>query len=312
MNYNFSEITYPSRDGIHTIYAEIYTPRLTCAKGVIQLAHGMIDYVGRYKHLAEYLTGEGYILAGNHHLGHGRSVLTADDYGYFADEDGVETVLKDMHTFNRYLRDTFPTLPLVVMGHSMGSFLTRLYIEKYPHSLRGAIIHGTSGPNPLLPFGKALAGVTSAIKGSRHRSRLLKSLAFGSYNKKFPKSEGADAWLTRKTDEVEGKSTDKYTSFIFTAGGYRDLFKMIGDCNSREWFEEYPKELPTLIMSGDMDPVGNYGKGPDYVYKHLLLAGCKRVESRTYEGARHELFNETEECRAQVFSDMVRWLEGIK
>ena len=312
MNYNFSEITYPSRDGIHTIYAELYTPRIRSARGIVQLSHGMIDYVGRYKHLAEYLAGEGYILAGNHHLGHGRSVLYSEDYGFFADEGGVDIVLKDMHTFNRYLRDTFPTLPLVVMGHSMGSFITRLYVEKYPHSLRGAIIHGTSGPNPLLPFGRALAAVVSTLRGPRHRSRLLKELAFGSYNNKFPKSEGADAWLTRKIDEVEGKSTDKYTSFIFTASGYRDLFRMIRDCNSDLWFKEYPKELPTLIMSGDMDPVGNYGKGPDYVYKHLLISGCKSVELKMYEGARHELFNETEECRSEVFSDMVEWLEGIK
>lgn len=312
MNYNFSEITYPSRDGIHTIYAELYTPRIRSARGIVQLSHGMIDYVGRYKHLAEYLTGEGYILAGNHHLGHGRSVLSSEDYGFFADEGGVDIVLKDMHTFNRYLRDTFPTLPLVVMGHSMGSFITRLYVEKYPHSLRGAIIHGTSGPNPLLPFGRALAAAVSTLRGPRHRSRLLKELAFGSYNNKFPKSEGVNAWLTRKIDEVEGKSTDKYTSFIFTASGYRDLFRMIRDCNSDLWFKEYPKELPTLIMSGDMDPVGSYGKGPDYVYKHLLISGCKSVELKMYEGARHELFNETEECRREVFSDMVEWLEGIK
>ena len=312
MNYNFSEYTYPSRDGIHTIYAEIYTPRIRSAKGIIQLAHGMIDHVGRYKHLAEYLTGEGYILAGNHHLGHGRSVSSPEDYGFFAEENGVDTVIRDMHTFNRYLRDTFPTLPLVVMGHSMGSFLTRLYIEEYPHSLRGAIIHGTSGPNPLLPFGRALAAVISTLKGPRHRSTLLKSLAFGSYNKKFPKSEGADAWLTRKTDEVADRPNDKYTSFIFTASGYRDLFRMIRDSNSDTWYAEYPKELPTLIMSGDMDPVGNYGKGPDYVYKHLLISGCKSVELRSYEGARHELFNETEECRAEVFADIVAWLEGIK
>jgi alpha-beta hydrolase superfamily lysophospholipase len=272
----------------------------------------MIDYVGRYKHLAEYLTGEGYILAGNHHLGHGRSVSSSDDYGFFAEKDGVEIVIKDMHTLNRYLRDTFPTLPLVVMGHSMGSFITRLYIEKYPHSLRGAIIHGTSGPNPLLPFGRGLSAVISALFGPRHRSKLLKTLAFGSYNNKFPKSEGADAWLTRKIDEVADRPGDKYTSFIFTTSGYRDLFRMIRDSNSDEWFDEYPKELPTLIMSGDMDPVGNYGKGPDYVYKHLLISGCKSVILKSYEGARHELFNETPECREEVFSDMINWLEGIR
>ena len=312
MNYNFSEYTFPSRDGIHTLYAEIYTPKISTAKGIVQLAHGMIDYVGRYKHLIEYLTGEGYILAGNHHLGHGKSVSSAEDYGFFAEKDGVETLIKDMHTFNRYLRDTFPTLPLVVMGHSMGSFITRLYIEQYPHSLRGAIIHGTSGPNALLPFGSGLAALIGVFKGPRHRSGMIKKLSFGSYNNKFPKAEGPDAWLTSKIDEVSDRPTNKFTNFTFTVSGYSDLFRMIRECNSDAWFNDYPKELPTLIMSGDMDPVGAYGKGPDYVYKHLLISGCKSVEIKSYKGARHELFNESEECRKEAFSDIVSWLEGIK
>ncbi len=312
MNYNFSETVFPSKDGAHTIYAEIYTPKHCPALGIVQISHGMIDYVGRYKYLIEYLTGEGYIVAGHHHLGHGKSVTRSEDYGFFAENDGDELVVRDMHTMNRYLRDTFPALPLVVMGHSMGSFITRLYVERYPHSMQGVIIHGTSGPNPLLPMGGFLASVISKLRGARYRSRLLKKLAFGSYNKKFPKSDGADAWLTREVDLVADRPNDKYTNFIFTASGYRDLFKMIRECNSDAWFKEYPKAIPTLIMSGDMDPVGNYGKGPDYVYKNLLIAGCSEVSLKLYPGARHELFLETEECRKEAFSDMVSWLRGIK
>ena len=309
MNYNFSDLTFPSKDGIHTIYAEIYTPKRRTAKGVVQLAHGMIDYVGRYKALADYLCGEGYILAGNHHLGHGKSVASADELGYFADEGGAGYVVQDMHTMNRLLRDEFPTLPIIVMGHSMGSFITRLYINKYPHSIKGAIIHGTGGPNRLLPFGKALVSLISKTHGKRYRSPLIKKLAFGSYNSKFPKSEGENAWLTRDVDAVSGRATDKYTSFDFTVSAYLDLFSMIGDCNSKAWFDSYPKELPTLIVSGDMDPVGNYGKGPDYVYKHLLISGCKSVGLKMYGGARHELFNETN--KEEVFADLVGWLNGV-
>ena len=294
------------------IYAEIYTPKLRSAKGVVQLAHGMLDHVGRYKHLAEYLTGEGYILAGNHHLGHGKSASAYEDLGYFADKDGVATLVKDMHTFNRYLRELFPTLPLVIMGHSMGSFLARLFVNQYPHSMSGVIIHGTSGPNPFLPAASAIAATISFFKGSRHRSALLKKLAFGSYNNKFPKSEGDDAWISRDLDELKARGEDKWTSFLFTTGGYRDLFKMIREVNRDSWFAYYPKELSTLIMSGDMDPVGAYGKGPDYVYKHLLIAGCKSVSLKMYEGARHELVNEIPECRQAVFADIVSWLEGIK
>lgn len=309
MNYNFSEYTYPSKDGVHTIYAELYTPKTESAKGIIQLAHGMIDHIGRYKELAEYLCAEGYILAGNHHLGHGKSAGKSDDFGYFAKSDGVDLLIADMHTLNKHLRETFPTLPLVIMGHSMGSFLARLYVEAHPHSMSGVIIHGTAGPNKLLPFGKALAKLVRAFHGDRYRSPLVKKLAFGAYNSKFPKEDGENAWLTRDVSMVEDRKTDKYTSFTFTISAYLDLFKMIGDCNDKNWFKEYPKEIPTLIQSGGMDPVGNYGKGVDYVYKHLLMAGADNVKLKMYEGARHELFNET--CRDEVFSDMVEWLNGV-
>jgi len=309
MNYNFSEITFPSKDGIHTIYAELYTPKLRSAKGIIQLAHGMIDYVGRYERLADYLTGKGYIFAGHHHLGHGKSVSRTEDFGIFAEKGGIDLLISDMHTMNKYLRETFPALPLIVMGHSMGSFITRLYVQAHPHSMRGVIIHGTSGPNSLLPLGRALASLTAKIKGPRHRSTLITKLAFGSYNSKFPKSEGDNAWLTRDVEKVSGRAEDKYTNFLFTASGYCDLFDMIKRSNSQSWFAEYPKELATLVIGGDMDPVGNYGKGPDYVYKHLLIAGCKTVDLKMYEGARHELFNETNS--EEVFSDLVGWLDGV-
>ena len=310
MNYNFSEITFPSKDGIHNIYAEIYTPKHCSSKGIIQLAHGMIDYVGRYRELADFLTGEGYIFAGHHHLGHGKSVQKSEEFGIFAKDGGVDYVIADMYTMNRYLRHTFPTLPLTVMGHSMGSFITRLYIEKYPHSMSGVIIHGTGGPNPALPAGRALAALISKIKGPTHRSPLIEKLAFGNYNSKFPKSEGKHAWLTREIERVSDRDEDPFTSFKFTVSGYRDLFKMLADSNSAEWYKNYPKELPTLIMSGDMDPVGNYGKGPDHVYKQLFIAGCKKVDIKLYEGARHELFNETN--RDEVYRDILEWVESIR
>lgn len=309
MNYELKEISFPSKDGMHTIYGEIYVPTKKEPKGIIQLAHGMIDYVGRYAGLADYLAENGYIFAGHNHLGHGKSAGKSEDFGFFAEKDGVELVIGDMFTMNRLLRERYPSLPLVVMGHSMGSFITRLYAVKYPNSMNAVIIHGTGGPNPLLGIGKALASVIKSIRGPRHRSSLIDSLAFGSYNSKFPKSEGKNAWLTRDVKSVEGRSEDSYTNFKFTVSGFLDLFKMLGLSNSEKWYSEYPKEIPTLIISGDMDPVGNYGKGPDYVYKHLLMAGCERVVIKMYEGARHELFNETN--KEEVFSDLVKWIGSV-
>ena len=309
MNYNLTNFTFPSKDGIHTIYAEIYTPKHCTAKGIVQLAHGMIDYVGRYELLADYLTSKGYIFAGNHHLGHGKSVQSEDDYGFFAERDGVTHLLRDMHELNRHLRNEYPTLPLIILGHSMGSFLTRLYVEKYPHSIKGVIIHGTAGPNSAVGAGKAIAKLLGKLKGSHHRSKFIEKLAFGSYNSHYDKKEGNNAWLTRDIAAVAGRDTDPYTSFKFTVSGYKDLFEMLGSCNSREWFANYPKSLPTLIISGDDDPVGNYGKGPEYVYKHLLMSGCQSLTLKMYPGARHELFNETN--KEEIFDYISDWLGGI-
>ena len=310
MSYNYEEITFPSTDGKNTVRGYIYTPKNVTTRGIVQLAHGMIDYVGRYSELADYLTAHGYIFAGNDHLGHGRTARTAEDLGYFADKDGYKYVIEDVHKMNKHLRDAFPALPLVLLGHSMGSFIARLYIEAHPHSASGLIIHGTSGPNPLLPMGMAVASLVRLFRGPRHRSRLIKELAFGSYNNKFPKGEGADAWLTREVELVSGRSTDPYTSYIFTTAGYQDLFRMTSDCNKRAWFENYPTNIRTLVISGDMDPVGNYGKGPEFVYRQLLMRGRDKVTLKIYEGARHELFNETN--RAEVFEYMVLWLDGDK
>lgn len=309
MNYNLTELSFPSADGKNTIYAEMYTPKNATAKGVVQLAHGMIDHTARYTELADYLTARGYILAGNHHLGHGKSVADEADFGFFADRGGLEFVLEDMHTMNAKLHELFPSLPVILMGHSMGSFLSRIYVTRHPRSVKGLIIHGTGGKNPLLGMGMTLAKMIRGIYGPRHRSPLIESLAFGSYNKHYPKEEGPNAWLTREGELVADRDTHPFTSFKFTVSGYIDLFTALRTCNGKAWYRNYPKELPTLVVSGDDDPVGNYGKGPAEVYRGLMLAGATNVELKLYEGARHELFNES--CREEYFAHLVAWLGDV-
>ena len=309
MNYNFKELRYPSSDGKNTIYAEIYTPKNVAPRGVVQLAHGMRDYVGRYTALADFLCAHGFVFAGNHHLGHGKSVSTAEDYGYFADKIGYKYVIEDVYTMNRHLHNAYPNLPVVLLGHSMGSFISRLYVTRYPSSVSGLIIHGTGGPNPLVGAGKLLAKTIRTVYGPRHRSELINDMAFGSYNNKFPKEEGENAWLTRDVAKVSTRDVDEFTAFKFTVSAYIDLFTFLGACNSKAWFKAYPKAMPTIIMSGEMDPVGNYGKGPRYVYKQLMINGADNVTLKTYEGARHELFNEFNS--AEVFNDILTWLTGV-
>lgn len=309
MNYLYREIGFPSGDGKNRIHAEVYEPASGKARGIVQICHGMIDYVGRYKELADYLTGKGFIVCGGDHLGHGGTVSDPSDYGFFASKDGYKIVIDDVYRLNRIMKDEHNDLPIFLLGHSMGSFMARLYALKYPESISGLIIHGTGGKNPLLVMGKALVGLLRFFRGERHRSKLVTALAFGSYNSTFPKEEGPHAWLTRDIPTVSGRDSDPKTNFLFTLSAYGDLFAALGESNSDGFYSNYPISLPTLIMSGECDPVGNYGKGPREVYNGLSKRGVMNLRIKMYEDARHELFNELN--RDEVFGDIAEWLESL-
>ena len=306
MNYIHRDITFPSSDGKNTIHAELFIPSDNNIKGVVQISHGMMDYIGRYQGMADALCKAGFAIAGNDHLGHGDSVATPDDYGFFASKGGYRYVIDDVKKMNDLIRKEIPGVPVVLLGHSMGSFIARLYALDYKDSIDGLIIHGTAGPNPATGAGKLLVKILRAIKGERHRSKFVCSLADGGYNKGFDPAEGDGAWLTRDPSMVADRVGNPKNDFIFTLAGYEDLFNFLGNCNSSSWFRQFPKDLPTLVISGKEDPVGGFGKGVQYVYDNLAKNGAN-VELKFFEGARHELFNETN--RDEVFSYLVAWLE---
>jgi alpha-beta hydrolase superfamily lysophospholipase len=268
----------------------------------------MMDYIGRYTLMADALCASGIALCGNDHLGHGDSVATPEDYGFFASRDGYKYVIDDVKGMNDLIRKELPDLPVILLGHSMGSFISRLYSVRYPDSIDGLIIHGTAGPNPATGAGKLLVKLLRAVKGERHRSKFVCSLADGGYNKGFDPAEGDGAWLTRDPSMVADRVGNPKNDFIFTLAAYEDLFNFLGDCNSKAWFKAFPAGLRTLVISGEQDPVGDFGKGVRYVYDNLKKNGAD-VELKLYEGARHELFNETN--RDEVFADLIKWIEGI-
>jgi alpha-beta hydrolase superfamily lysophospholipase len=306
MSFIHRDVTFPSSDGKNTIHAELFIPSDNNIKGVVQISHGMMDYIGRYQGMADALCKAGFAIAGNDHLGHGDSVATPDDYGFFASKGGYRYVIDDVKKMNDLIRKEIPGVPVVLLGHSMGSFIARLYALDYRDSIDGLIIHGTAGPNPATGAGKLLVKILRAIKGERHRSKFVCSLADGGYNKGFDPAEGDGAWLTRDPSMVADRVGNPKNDFIFTLAGYEDLFNFLGNCNSSSWFRQFPKDLPTLVISGKEDPVGGFGKGVQYVYDNLAKNGAN-VELKFFEGARHELFNETN--RDEVFSYLVAWLE---
>lgn len=310
MGFKYYEINFPSSDGKNTVHADVYEPSGEIF-GVIQISHGMVDHVGRYNELAAFFAERGFVVAGNDHLGHGKTAAAADDFGYFAKKDGVSLVLSDLNAMNTELHERYPKKPVIMLGHSMGSFLARLYAVRYSHSISALIIHGTGGSNPLVALGKLVAKLNILLCGEKNRSRFLKKLSVGSYNKRFPKEEGHNAWLSRDIEKVKPKDKDERANFVFTSRAYYDLFTMLGDSNSKEWYKSYPKDMKTLVISGDMDPVGNFGKGVKEVYNNLLQSGCTDVSLKLYEGARHELFNELNS--EEVFSDILFFVrEAVK
>ena len=306
MTSNKTEFTFRSSSDLSDIFAFKYTPAdNTKPKAVIQLAHGMAEHHERYEDFIAYLTSEGYAVYINDHLGHGKSVSNENELGYFGQNKGYLNLVEDMKKLTEIAKNDYPDLPFILFGHSMGSMLSRLYSEKYGTTLTGAIYCGTTGANPAAYAGIAIINTITKFKGDHHRSNFVNNLAFGTYNNKTAKRTSFD-WLTTDDSIVDKYIADPLCGFLFTTNGYKDLLTLMLEISRKDWFTSIPVNLPVYLIAGDSDPVGAYGKGPRYIYKHLLLSGAD-ADLKLYEGARHELFNES--CREEAFADILKFLE---
>lgn len=300
-------ISFDSADGHTKVAAYLYTDAARPPRAVVQLSHGMCEYIGRYDDFAAYLCAQGYAVCGNDHLGHG---ATADGgtVGYFADHGGAALVLEDLHSMNRIAHEQFPGLPVVLFGHSMGSFFARWYAARWPDTIDGLVICGTGGPNPLGGIGLALTRFLARRKGPKYRSKLINELAFGNYLRKIPNAKTPYDWISRDEEIVQAYAADRKCTFVFTVSAFHDLMTALKQVSSQRWADALPKQLPVLVISGEMDPVGDYGKGVRTVHHWLQQAGVKDLSMTLYPGARHELINET--CRGTVYEDLRRWLDA--
>lgn len=275
-------------------------------KAVIVIAHGMAEHSARYDRFAGFLAEHGYAVYMNDHAGHGRS---AQVKGHFADQNGWVSVVEDLNALMDEGEKEHPGVPLFLMGHSMGSFLSRSFLIRHGGRLSGCVLCGTMGKNPGVKPGKMLASLQCKILGPRSRGKLIDKLAFGGYNKGIENPVNKFAWLCTLNEVCEAYAKDEFCGFAFTAAGYRDLFTGLEEVSSPQWAEKVPKNLPVYLLAGDRDPVGNYGKGPRQVAEALKAAGLKNVKLKLYPGARHELLNEA--CKEQIYQDVLDWLEPL-
>lgn len=295
-----------SSDGVNTLHVYKWKGE-NPPKAVVQLSHGMTEYLLRYEEFAEFLVDSGYAVVGNDHLGHGLTAKDDNDLGYFGSGKN-HTVVKDLFEVTKYIRKEWgEDIPVFLFGHSMGSFLARQYIMTYPDEMCGAIICGTGyQPAFILEMGRFLTGLIGLIKGERHRSEMLTNIAFGAYNKRIANPETVSDWLTKDKEIVAKYRADKFCTFTFTVNGYSTLFNTIKFIQKESNIRKISQSLPVFLISGAEDPVGTYGEAVKKVYENLKSHGLKDVSMKLYEGDRHEILNETD--RKSVMEDILTWL----
>lgn len=265
----------------------------------------MTEHIGRYDFLMQFYAEQGYIVAGYDNLGHGRTVRRSD-LGFIAPKKGYSLLVDDVHVFAEKLRKNNKGVPYILMGHSMGSFIVRLAANKYPDDFDKLIICGSAGPNPLAPVGLLLLDIITPFKGKRGYSKMISKMTFGSYNNGF-NEESHSAWLSKDDEYKKKRLSDPYCNFHFTVSAMHDLIKLNHLCNKRKWYKNFKKDLPTLIISGDKDPVGEHGKGITKVYNKLKANGVSDITFKLYENCRHEIHNDT--CREEVEADILSFIE---
>lgn len=303
MEYEIRVLSIKSNDNIHTLAGKVYIPKGEI-KGLLEVVHGMTEYIDRYDHLLSFLAQNGYVAFGFDNLGHGKTARNDSELGFIAHKDGWKYLVHDCVSYGKAVKEMFPDKPLYLMGHSMGSFITRLAVLHAPELYGKFIICGTSGPNPLSGIGLLLTKFMRLTKGEKHVSKTIHNIAFGSYNKRFDRITDYE-WLTKNREVITQYANDKYCTFKFTVSAMTDLMKLLSKSNSRDWFNSISKQLPILLISGEDDPVGNYGKGVTTVCNRLKAQNCK-VEMKLYKNCRHEIHNDS--CKDEMFADILNFL----
>ena len=271
-------------------------------RALVQLAHGMAEHTERYLPFMEFLAAHGYACIINDHRGHGGSVKSKDDLGYFY-ADGASALVDDLHQLTLWFKKRHPGRKLILFGHSMGSLAVRAYRRKYDQDIDALVVCGSPGQNPATGMGLLLNRVMTAFKGDRYVSPMFINMATGSFSKAFPSADTKNAWLSTNQDNVKRYDADPLCGFPFTLNGYRALLELMRDA-----YDVAPgrhADMPVHFVSGELDPCAPDRKGFDNAVQRMKDAGYSNVTAKMYPGMRHEILNHAEAERQAVYDDLL-------
>ena len=268
----------------------------------------MAEHIARYDAFARYLNGLGIAVVGHDHLGHGLSLPEGGIPVYFGEGNTWNTVVDDIYVLHQRIRLWYPDVPLCIMGHSMGSFLTRTYLIRYPGTVKAAVIMGTGWqPKAVIAGGMAVAKAVGAVVGENGTSDLVTNLAFGAYNKLFAPNRTSCDWLSADEDNVDTYMADPLCGADATVGLFRQMLLGIRFNQKLSNLRQMDPRIPVLFVAGEKDPVGDCGNGVRQTYQEFRRAGVQDCTLKLYPGLRHEILNEKAQ-QQQIFEDIGQWL----
>ena len=304
----FKDFYFNSSTGKNKIHARMCVPDAE-PRAIVQIIHGIAEYIDRYDEFMSFLADNGIIAVGTDHLGHGKSIESEEQTGFFAYDNGWDYVVRDEEVLRLAMHENYPELPIIVFGHSMGSFMARTLLIRYPDAFNAAIISGTGNQGAALVNGGLFMGnLVTGLKGAHHYSKFLNNLAFGSYNKIYDNPKTEYDWLSRDEANVQKYIDDPLCGFIPSCSLFRDMMTGVKFITNKKTLTAMNKDMPVYFMSGDMDPVGECGKGVQKAYNNFLEAGMKDVSIKLYPGGRHEMLNEIN--KDEVYTDILAWLDS--
>mgnify|MGYP000010660533 FL=1 len=270
----------------------------------------MTEYACRYDYVAKKFSENGFIVYAHDHRGHGETSKSEEERGYIADKEGFDLLVEDVKELSDIIKKENEELPLILFGHSMGSFVSQRYIELYGDKIDGVILSGTNGrPDPITKLGIIISRDEMILRGRKAKSKVMDKLSFGDFNSNFKPNRTDYDWLCSVDEEVDKYIADPQCGFVCTTSYYYDLIRGLWKINEKENLKLIPKDLPVLIFAGDKDPVGDFGKGIIRLYECYKDLGIENLRYKLYKDGRHEMLNESN--KDEVIEDILKWCNEI-